>query len=452
MVEVSKNTRYFGTNGIRGIPNRDLTMDFCLQMGKAIGTFHNTGIVAMARDTRISGNAVFSAVSSGILSTGMNIEDLGILPTPALQYYCKTFSVPGVMITASHNPPEFNGIKCIAKDGTELHWTDEERIEKIYEGGSFKSVDWRNIGTIRSVNTAVSLYVNGITEHVRADLIRKKKFRVLFDAGSGASFETTPKLLESLGCSMVTLNCFPDGTFSGRHSEPKEENLHDMQNIMKNGSFDLGIAHDGDADRVVFFDENGNFIDGDQSFSLIVKSTVKEGDVVVTPVSSSDSMDEICREKGASLIRTKVGAPIVSRTMIEKKAKIGGEENGGVIYGEHQFCRDGAMTAALFLNLLAQGDEKASDLIKELPKYRIFRISVPISRPWKDISKKFSETVEGKRIDRTDGLKIYEDDSWVLVRPSGTEPIVRIFGESSSLDSARSIAVRYREIIENLLK
>lgn len=452
MVSYSKNTRYFGTNGIRGIPNKDLSMEFCLRMGMAIGTFHGSGRIAMARDTRISGDSVFNSVSSGINSVGIDIEDLGVLPTPALQYYCKTFSVPGVMITASHNPPEFNGIKCIASDGTELDSRDEESIERLYEAGSFKTAGWNDVGRISKVSSAIDIYVRGITGKVRVDLIRRRRFRVAFDAGCGASYVSTPRLLEALGCSMVTVNCFPDGTFSGRNSEPKEENLVDLKKIMKDGSFDLGIAHDGDADRVVFLDEAGNFIDGDQSLSLLVKGTIGKGDTVVTPVSSSDSIEEICREKGAKLIRTVVGAPVVSRTMIREKARIGGEENGGVIYGDHQYCRDGAMTAALFLDMLAKSNSKPSELMKELPPYRIFRMSVPISKPWNDISKRFSESIKGMKVDKTDGFKIHEDRSWVLVRPSGTEPIVRIYGQSDSLQSAREMAIKYGEIIKSMLK
>jgi len=448
-IEDDKFPPLFGTNGIRGIPNIDLTPDFSLAIGKSIGAFFKSRI-AIGRDTRDTGQMIFDAVCSGILSSGCDVLDLGILPTPAIQYYCKINNIPGVIITASHNPPQFNGIKCIDKDGTELARESERRIELIYYKRNYENVEWNRIGRVYSDPNAPMIYVSAVMEKVKRRKIESRKFKVVVDTGNGASFFTSPTLLRELGCSVVSLNANPDGKFTSRNSEPRPENLSELISVMKLGKFDLGVAHDGDADRAVFVDENGDFIDGDVTLSLIVMNHVREGDKVVTPVSSSDALVEICRRKGANLIRTRVGAPVVSRTMISEKALLGGEENGGVIFGPHQYCRDGAMTLALFLDLMAETEMKPSQLVKTVPEFHMEKLSVKRIRPWEDMEKYILSRSGNATIDRTDGLKITLGDGWVLLRPSGTEPIIRIYGESRDASRARQIADDYRRLIEEI--
>ncbi len=440
----------FGTNGIRGIPNEDLTVEFSMKIGIAAGTYFTNDTVAMGRDTRSTGVMIFNAVSSGIMAAGKNVLDLGILPTPAVQYYCKIHGIPGVVITASHNPPQFNGIKCIASDGTELPRSEEEKIEDIFYTGSFRYSGWAETGSFVRVDNAIGLYLDGVMKHVDREAIRASGFRVAVDSGNGASYFSAPELLRRLGCTVVSLNAYPDGQFTSRNSEPKPENLKDLINVVRNGKFNLGVAHDGDADRAVFVDEKGNFIDGDTMLSLIVSSVAKPGDRVVTPVSSSDAIDEICRKNGAEIIRTRVGAPIVSRTMIEMGARIGGEENGGIIYGPHQYCRDGAMTLALVLNLMASSGKRISDLIRSVPEFHIHKLSVTRKASWDQISTIIRQYAGKSTIDSSDGIKIFLKDGWVLIRPSGTEPIIRIYGQSRTASRAAEIAEEYRSLIEGI--
>jgi phosphomannomutase/phosphoglucomutase len=420
-----------------------------MKIGQSIGEAFKSGPIAMGRDTRTSGNMIFSAVSSGIMSTGVDVIDLGILPTPALQFYCKSRGIYGVIITASHNPPEFNGIKCIDRDGTELGDEKEMEIEDVYLNSRWKTARLDSIGTMSPDPTAPDQYVKGIMSHIDVAAIRNMRFRVVVDSGNGASFHTTPTLLRKLGCQVVELNSFPDGHFTSRSSEPKQENLTDLMALMKTSRFNLGIAHDGDADRVVFIDENGNFIDGDRSLSLIVKYHAAKGDVVVTPVSSSDTLDVLAESNGFRLIRTRVGAPVVSRTLISNHGKIGGEENGGVIYGKHQYCRDGAMTAGLMLDLMARTGKPVSELVSELPHFFIFRSTV---HSMNSSPSSVLGSLEGKlsdyRIDRTDGLKIYFQDGWVLVRASGTEPIIRIYGHAGSEKRAKELNRKVYDLMQ----
>ena len=442
--------RLFGTNGIRGIPNDDLTVEFSSDVGKAAASYFDSPIIAVGRDTRVSGDMISSAVVSGILSSGTDVVDLGVLPTPALQYYCKVNGIYGIVITASHNPPQFNGIKCVDKDGTELERSREEEIEKVYHYREFKNAAWENIGTYSRASGVIENYISGVLSHVDADSIRGKKLKVAVDTGNGASYFSTPYMLSVLGCSITTLNANPDGKFTSRNSEPKPENLTNLINLMKTGDFDIGIAHDGDADRAVFIDENGNFIDGDKSLTLITKRAARPGEKVVTPISSSDAIDEVCSEIGSELIRTKVGAPIVSRTMIREKALVGGEENGGIIYGRHQYCRDGAMAAALVMDLMAKEGKKISDLIREIPDYTIVRSQVHLKKKWEEIMPSVSKYVQGRKTDETDGIKVIEEYGWALIRPSGTEPIVRVYGQSKDGKKARELNREFVDLIEGI--
>jgi len=445
-----KTPQLFGTNGIRGVPNDYLTTEFSMTIGKAIGTFFNAKKIAIARDTRVSGNMILLSVASAVLSTGTDVIYLDILPTPALQYYCKNHNIPGIMITASHNPPQYNGIKAIDSDGTEIDEEKEIEIEDLISSKKFKVVPWNEIGQYYSDNTIINEYINGIMKLIDINKIKNKKFSVAIDTGNGASYFTSPLLLSKLDCHIVSLNANPDGKFSSRNSEPKPENLTDLITIMKTKKFDIGIAHDGDADRCVFIDENGNYIDGDKSLSLIVKYSINKNDTVVTPVSSSDALKDICKEKDAKLISTRVGAPIVARAMINNKAIIGGEENGGIIYGKHQYCRDGAMTLSLMLNLLANQNKKLSDLLKEIPDYKMVKSSVERKKEWEYIYKDITEKYKNKKMDFTDGIKIYDDNGWTLIRPSGTEKIIRIFSESKNMDDAVKYNNEYINYLKNL--
>ncbi len=440
--------RLFGTNGIRGVPNEDLTPEFAMEIGMAIGTFVKDK-VAISMDNRLSGPMLLNAVKSGILATGCDVINIGVLPTPGAQYYCKSMGIFGVMITASHNPPRFNGIKCIDPDGTELPRRKEIEIEKIHFSRDFHVSSWEFIGRETFDNSAFELYTNAILSRVDRIKIQDKKFRVAFDAGNGAAYLTTPEILTRLKCTLTTLNANPDGLFTSRPSEPKPENLKKLVTLMKTGDFDIGIAHDGDADRVVFIDETGNFIDGDTTLTLFSKVFLKRGDVVVTPVSSSNAIDIVAKANGAKVIRTKVGAPIVSRAMIENSAFIGGEENGGFIYGKHQYCRDGAMAVALMLELMAREEKPVSEIIASVPRFYIIRESVKYNGNWNEVMDQIKNKLKNWTFDFTDGIKAIRGEDWVLVRPSGTEPIIRIFGQSESMERAFELADDIKSLIQS---
>ena len=447
--------RLFGTNGVRGVINEDLTADVALKLGKAIGSFFK-GTVVIASDTRISGDMIGSAVSSGLMSVGVNVIDIGITPTPSMQYFVGTHGVSGgVMITASHNPPQFNGVKCVGPTGRELTREDEEKIEAFYDG-DIECADWDSLGTVSYDGTATDDYISAVIGLTDAEAIRNAKLTVVVDCANGAAFSSAPLLLKRLGVRAITLNANPQGDFPGHPSEPTEENLKDLISLTGSSKADLGIAHDGDADRTVFIDSKGKFIGGEKSLAVIARYILSEKKgTVVTPVSSSSMIEEVVKAAGGDVLYTAVGSPTVAKAMLNSKAVFGGEENGGLIFPEHQLCRDGAMTVAKMLECIVRKGP-LHDQVGDLPVYHIEKRKIGCPNSVKDaLLGLMREAYRDVNADRTDGLKLLFDDGWVLARPSGTEPNFRIYSESKDKDvavqRANEAEIKAIEFVERLV-
>ena len=274
-------TQLFGTNGIRGIVNKDMNSTLALGIGKAWGTYLKHRIpqptCAIGTDTRLSNYMLKSAITAGFLSTGCNIVDIGVVPTPTLQYTVKEKKFDaGIIITASHNPPQFNGIKGTANDGIELSKDVEEKIENIYFSQHYHYSDWNNVGNYSSWHGAVNLYIKGILSRIDTDCIKKQHFHIVLDCGNGAGSLVVPLLLKKIGCQVTKLHCKPNGTFPGRYPEPIPENLKHLMKKVSDVDALCGVGLDGDADRAIFIDENGSYIWGDKSLSLVGKYITRE--------------------------------------------------------------------------------------------------------------------------------------------------------------------------------
>jgi phosphomannomutase/phosphoglucomutase len=428
--------RLFGTNGVRGIVNQDLTADLALRLAMSLGTL-TKGIVAVGQDTRTSGSMLSYAAIAGLLATGCKVISVGIAPTPAVQYFVRDNADAGIVITASHNPREYNGLKLIADDGTEFGSEGELAVEDIYYSGVPQLADWRETGELTHANI-IPAYMEGIMRNVRSSDIAKRGFVVAVDTGSGAGSIVTPFLLSRLNCSVTTINAQVDGTFPSRNPEPTEDVLTDLGKIVVSNGADLGVAHDGDADRAVFIDEKGNFVNEDVLLAIIVKHVLSEKQgSVVTPVSSSQRIVDVAEAAGCQVIWTPVGSIHVARVMMQMDAVIGGEGNGGVIFPEHQYCRDGAMTVAKVLEIMTVRDRRLSELANEIPKRYMEKTKVTCRD--RDAAMQHIESSAHGNIDTTDGVKIWYDDGWLLIRPSGTEPIIRIFVEAETQRRANEL-------------
>jgi phosphomannomutase/phosphoglucomutase len=440
----------FGTNGVRGIANEELTADMALNLGKVIGTLRK-GRIAVAMDARTSSAMLKSAVLAGIMSTGSDAVDVGIAPTPALQYYVKVRKevTGGVIVTASHNPREYNGIKFVHSDGTEFTREMDEESEKTYKSKRFDRVSWDKVGQLYH-DECNRLYIDGILDKVDVDAISEAKFRVAVDCGNGAGCMTTPPLLKRLGCDVISINAHPDGRFPARNPEPVDEALDLLKKLVVESKANLGVAHDGDADRAVFVDEKGQFISEDVMLALMAKYYVEKhgGGVVVTPVSSSKCVEDAVREAGGEIVYTAVGSPVVVKVMKETNAVFGGEGNGGLIFPEHQLTRDGAMSAAKVLELMAIEKKPISELVKDIPKYYTLKEKVPCRDKialLKGLKDEFPDA------NFTDGARIDFEDGWLLIRPSGTEPIARIFAEGKSMEKAKELLEMGMKTVKKIL-
>ncbi len=442
--------RFFGTNGIREVVGETLTARFVADMTGAIAdVLADSRPILVACDGRTSSPA-FSRIAAGTLSlAGLDVQELGAMPTPCAQYSVPRLGVScGVIITASHNPPEFNGIKGIAADGLEFTPETEAAVEKAYLEGRSRKVRFDKVGSLRPENAAIERYLNGIRGQVDAEKIHSRGFRVVVDCGNGASAVTAPVLLNQLGVRYVSLNGNMDGTFPGRPSEPTEPNLKDLVAAVTAHGADLGVAHDGDADRAVFVDDKGRFIPGERVLTLLAREEVQSagGGTVVTPVTSSQSVEDIVTPIGGKVHYTRVGSPVVSRAMLETKAVFGGEENGGYLFPKHQCARDGGMTLAKVLDLVVRSGKPLSKLLDELPPYFLVKrkVACPVELRQRVLSEVPSLLDAGKdpatRVVTLDGVKVITPRGWVLVRPSGTEPIYRVFTEARDLKTAEELA------------
>ncbi|WP_048149878.1 phosphoglucosamine mutase [Palaeococcus ferrophilus] len=452
--------RIFGTFGVRGIANEYITPEFALKMGMAFGTMlrregRKKPLVVVGRDTRVSGEMLKEALISGLLSTGCDVIDVGIAPTPAVQWATAHFNADGgAVITASHNPPEYNGIKLLEPNGMGLKKEREAVVEEVFFSEDFYRARWDEIGDLRKEDV-IKPYIEAIKARVDVEAIRKRRPFVVVDTSNGAGSLTLPYLLRELGCKVVSVNAHPDGHFPARNPEPNEENLREFKEIVKALGADFGVAQDGDADRSVFIDENGRFIQGDRTFALVADAVLREngGGLLVTTIATSNLLDDIAKRNGAKVMRTKVGDLIVARALLENNGTIGGEENGGVIFPDFVLGRDGAMTTAKIVEIFARSGKRFSELIDELPKYYQFKTKRHVEGDRKAIVGKVAELAEkkGYNVDTTDGTKILFDDGWVLVRASGTEPIIRIFSEAKSEEKAKEHLELGLELLENAL-
>jgi phosphomannomutase/phosphoglucomutase len=446
--------RLFGTNGVRGIVNSpEMDPVFALRLGLAIGSFMR-GTVLIGTDARTSNEMLKSACAAGMMASGCDVRDCGTVPTPALQYAVRLRKAAGgVMITASHNPPEFNGIKCIDPDGTEMSRENEESIERLFQTQEFELAKWTNMGSMEPDARTIDDYIDGIVARVDLDAIREADLRIALDCGNGAGSVASPRLLERLGVRYVTLNANPDGTFPGHNSEPVPENSKDLVDLVRSGGFDFGVIQDGDADRAIFVDDTGAYQYGDRSLALGAYFACQEdpGGLVVTTVGSSKCVEDAVRANGGRIMYTRVGSPVVARAMIENGAVFGGEENGGLIFSGFQYCRDAGMAMARMVEIVAKHGSMSS-LLAKIPSYAQYKAKTACPDDQKQIvMRQLAADAEGDRVDTTDGVKVFFEDGWVLVRPSGTEPLFRVFTEAKDAEKAELIAQDYIEKVRALV-
>ncbi len=444
--------KIFGTNGVRGVFGEDLTLDFISKITLSIASFFKKGPILVGYDGRESSVLISKIVTASLSSAGLDSVVCGIVPTPCLQFATRQLGYNGgIMITASHNPPQYNGMKVIARDGIEISREDELKVEEFYFTKKWQISD--KFGLIAKESNAVSTYISGIKNRVNVHKIKSHNLRVVLDLGNGTQAVTAPILCKDLGCETILINDKIDGTFPGRGSEPTPQNLDKLSDMVVKSKSDFGIAFDGDGDRSIFCDESGKILTGDRSALLLSKYILKKypKSKIVTSVNSTSVIEKIAENSESKVLRTRVGSVEVSRKMIKENAIIGFEENGGFMYGKHNQVRDGSMTMAILLDLLADSKNSLSEEMNSLPPSFTTKGKIECTtNDFKKIVKILK--AESCEKDLTDGIKLSLDDSsWVMVRLSGTEPIARIYAESSSQSKLDDIFAKYLQKVKTAL-
>ena len=437
--------KFFGTNGIRGVFSEDFTLEFVHDMTLAIATYFTNGPILVGYDGRESSPIISKVVCSALNFAGINCNNAGLVPTPCLEYAVKKLGYSGgIMITASHNPPQYNGIKPAAKDGVEISREDELIIEDIFLKKNWikNPLKW---GITGIEDRAIDVYVNGIISQIDSKKIKSKNLKVVLDLGNGAQAVTAPIFCKLVGCETILINDKIDGLFPGRGSEPTPQNLSELSRSVQKNNADIGIAFDGDGDRSIFCDNKGEILSGDKSALVLTKFILQKNpnSLVVTCLNSGSSIELVANKFNSQVIRTKVGSVEVSRKMVPTNALIGFEENGGFMFGKHNQVRDGCMTLALMLELLTTSEKSLSEETSSLPPSFTTKDKVACSQEdYKKLIQLLKE--EFPNSDTTDGIKITTDpQNWIMIRPSGTEPIIRIYGEAESQQKLDTLMSKY---------
>lgn len=407
--------KLFGTSGIRRLVDRDL-VHLAMEVGLAVGSLY--GNMVIGRDTRTSGSTLLHGFMSGILAAGARCSDAGVLPTPTLAFATREF-LAGVMITASHNPPQYNGIKLLNPDGSAFSIDQQRQIEDIINANAPVNIQWDRMQCGEFYGMAYEKHIARIMQDFKGSL----KLRVVVDSGCGAAYFITPELLSKMGCKIEAISCFPSGTFP-RDAEPIEANLSDLMRTVRETGADLGIAHDGDADRMMAVDELGRFIPGDKLLVILAQASGTKK--IVTTVDASMTIENTHLE----VKRTKVGDPYVSEEL-KNGGGFGGEPSGTWVFPQVSLCPDAIYAAAQICAIASR--QKLSQLVDSIPSYPMIRGSVSSNGvKTAELKQKLIAQLNPVSSDTIDGIKLNFKNGWLLIRPSGTEPKIRITAEAKT--------------------
>lgn len=449
-------------SGVRGLIGTDLTPELVARYAAAFGSLVSGpggSAVVIGRDARTSGPMFAAAARAGLQSVGCTVIDCGLAPTPTVQLAVEHHhAAGGIVITASHNPIEWNALKFIGSDGVFLDADRGSRLQSMVERGDFHRAGWDAVGQILEDSEAIKRHLRLVLELpvVDLELVRGRRFSVALDCVRGVGGSIMPELLSQLGCRVAGLDLEPDGRFP-RAPEPLPENLSALGRLTRESGADFGMAVDPDGDRLALVDEQGEPIGEDYTLAFAVRAVLSDRPgaspparpVVVCNLSTSLVVEDAVRESGASLLRAPVGEANVARAMERAGAVVGGEGNGGVILPALHRGRDAPLAAALVLTLLARRNQPVSRLVQSSPRYVIIKAKAGRGGDLEMAYRKLERGLSDAAVDRQDGVRFSWADKWLHVRPSGTEPIVRLIAEARTADVARELIATAREALES---
>jgi len=444
-------------SGIRGRVGAGLTPEVVTSYAAAFGAWatgsDSSRPIVVGRDSRVSGPMFHRSVVAALQSVGVRVIDLGLTTTPTCQLAVEHHhAAGGLMISASHNPIEWNALKCIGPTGLFLDAAEGAAMRALV-GQAFARATWERLGVVDADDEASTRHVDAVLAlpMLDADAIRARRLHVALDCCRGAGAVIMPALLARLGCQVSMINLEPDGRFP-RPPEPVAENLGELEALVARAGADVGFAVDPDVDRLAIVDEKGHAIGEDYTLALAARVVLqRRPGTVVTNLSTSRIVDDIAAQAGGRVIRAPVGEVNVAVRMREERAVVGGEGNGGVILPELHLGRDAPLAAALVLQLLTTSKQMLSEIVSQYPRYAI--VKDKLDRPAVALDAVYDalrSTFDGAQVDTQDGLRLSWVDSWVHIRPSGTEPIVRVIAEAPSVDAARALVSRARVPLDAL--
>lgn len=440
-------------SGVRGVVGETLTPRLISTFTAAFGQYVGQGPVVISRDTRPSGLMVEQAVIAGLLSVGCEPILAGVLPTPSLQIAVDELNASGgIAITASHNPLPWNALKFVNDKGMFLNSTEAREVLDIYNQESTHHVVEDSLKSIKSIDNAFDFHLNRILEKIDLKSIKKRKVKVALDCGSGAGAPFTEDFLKKLGCEVYAINTNSDGKFH-RKMEPSPDALAELSKLVKKNNCDVGFAQDPDADRLVIIDEKGNALNENYSLALATLQALdKQKGPVTVSLATSRLLSTVCQMKNADIFLANIGEINVSTEMLKNGSVIGGEANGGVIWPAVHPCRDSFAGMALILELLVK-EASISKLVSSLPKYYFGQVKISSSSEKAHFAVSKLKTLfarENPRLD--DGIRIDWDDKWVIVRPSNTEPLLRIQAEADSKRKLTLLLKKFEKLCSEFIK
>ncbi|QFU83063.1 phosphoglucosamine mutase [Natronorubrum aibiense] len=437
----------FGTSGIRGTVGDDVTAELALAVGRAVASDGYERVV-VGRDARESGTVLAEALIAGLRECGADVLEVGVAPTPTIaRAVAWADADAGVVVTASHNPAPDNGIKLWSASGKAFGPEQREAIATRVEREAYDLRPWNEQGSRESLDGALERHTGALAEAVSID----DPPSVVVDVGNGTG-GITARVLATLGCDVVTLNGQQDGSFPGRASEPTRETLAGLSSLVESTAADLGIAHDGDADRMMAVDETGTFVPKDVLFALFAREVASDGDVVAAPVGTSMTVDDALAAVGASVTRTPVGDVFVAEEASRPDVVFGGEPSGAWIWPTETLCPDGPLAACKLLEHVADRGP-LSELVADVETYPIRRTSLEVEAKAAVIDRVRDRAREQyDDVETLDGVSIDLEDGWILVRASGTEPVVRVTAEARTESRAEELVADAVAIVEGALE
>ena len=442
-----------GVSGVRGVVGENLTPELLTRLGAAFGTYLKGGKVVVGRDTRVSGDMVKHSVFGGLLSTGASLVDIGICTTPTATIMLQELGADGgIVISASHNPAQWNALKFFRSDGIYLNEEEMRTLFDIYYQGEFLKSAWDRFRAVEGNNHASEAHVEKVLSILDCGAIRKSSLRVALDCCNGAGIHVSGLFFSELGIEPEKIHCVPNGLFP-HDPEPTFVNLQDLCEHVKGADVDIGFAQDPDADRLAIVSEKGEFIGEEYTLGLAEDYVLSQNPgKVVTNTSSSRLIDDVARKHGCPVIRVAVGEVNVAERMKDEGSPIGGEGNGGVIDPRVHYGRDSLVAMGLVLELLAKSGRKLSETVAGLPRYYQEKIKVDCERlQAREVLRRIRGDCGEEKIDLADGVKIDWEDSWVHLRPSNTEPVMRIIAEGKTKIRARELTRSFESRIRKML-